>query len=132
MLLNQPRLTPPKSARVFSTTPVVVTLTTDALLTGMTLVTPYAATWNIDFSTSVIFGSNGDQAFVSIYQGGVLVAQSVRQTGSTSSGEGGTLATTALLENVPAGTTLEIRARVNAAATATFYERVFRMSEGIV
>jgi len=132
MLLNQQRLTPPKSLRVFSTTPVVVTGTTDALLTGMSIVTPYLATWNIDFSTSVIFGSNGDQAFVSIYQGGVLVPQSVRQTGATSSGEGGALVTTALLENVPAGTTIEIRSRVNAAATATFYERVLRLIEGTV
>lgn len=132
MLLNQPRLTPPKSARVFSTTPVVVTGTTDTLLTGMTLVTPYRASWNIDFSTSVIFGSNGDQAFCSIYQGGVLVPQSVRATGSASTGEGGTLVTTALLEDVPAGTTIEIRSRVNSAASATFYERVLRLIEGTI
>lgn len=130
MLLNQPRLTPPKSVRVFSTTPVVVTLTTDALLPGMSLVIPYAGSWNIDFSTSVIFNSNGDQAFISIYQGGVLVPQSVRQTGASSTGEGGTLVTTALLENVAAGVTIDIRARVNAAASATFYERVLRIMEG--
>lgn len=129
MLLNQPRLTPPWVSHVETVTDAVVTSTTNVLLTGMTIVTPYRATWAIDFSGSLTFNSNGDVAWTIVEVGGVTIPASQRTTGSASSNEGGMMACTAIAHDIPAGTTIRMLARVNAAANVTFHERQLRLLE---
>lgn len=129
MLLNQPRLTPPVAVHVEDVNDTVVTSQTNVLLPGMSVVTPYRATWAIDFSGSLTFNSNGDVAWTIIDVAGVTIPASERTTGASSANEGGMMACTAIAHDVPAGTTIRALARVNAAASATFHERQLRLLE---